>query len=42
MEEGGLRRIRAELIQSCANATNFRPAAVAPAIVDAKPLFGGT
>ena len=26
--EGGLRRIRAELMQGCASATNFRPAAV--------------
>ena len=25
--EGGLRRIRAEVMQRCANATNFRPAA---------------
>ena len=25
--EGGLRRIRAELMQGCAIATNFRPAA---------------
>ena len=26
--EGGLRRIRADLMQGCASATNFRPAAV--------------
>ena len=26
--EGGLRRIRAELMQGCASATNFRPATV--------------
>ena len=26
--EGGLPRIRAELMQGCASATNFRPAAV--------------
>ena len=26
--EGDLRRIRAELMQGCASATNFRPAAV--------------
>ena len=26
--EGGLRTIRAEVMQGCASATNFRPAAV--------------
>ena len=26
--EGGLRRIRADLMQGCASATNFRPAAI--------------
>ena len=26
--ERGLRRVRAELMQGCASATNFRPAAV--------------